>query len=814
MLVNCKDAVRQLSRRPALSVVIVVILAIGIGVTTAVFSLFREIILKPLPVPEPERLVNLALSPAPVFSYAMFRDLEAQQDVFTGLASYDEIPSHLSLDGRVTSGTSMAVSAQYFEVLGLRPAVGRLIGRGDEPGLDEARIAVLGYEYWRGTLGGDTAVIGKTIAVNKHALTIVGVAPPSFAGTEFASRPQVFVPLTLWYLLRDIPRDQAGNRRGGVGLNLFGRLRPDVGVEQAAVRINALHSAIVAEREPPTEASPTPPRTIALVSGAHGQRTVFMRPVGRPLALLLGLTVVVLLVVCSNVANLLLARGAARAGEMAIRGAIGASRRQLLTQLLGEAALLACVGGALSVPSAWLTLESIRRLVSAEFISEFTLELEPEFFAVTAGVALATILLFGVAPAIHASRPAARLVACNPSAQSLAGRGSARFRSALATSQIAFSAVLLVLAMQFAQSLSNVMRHEIGFDVDSLITFNIAPVRNGYDATRVDATNALVAEKLTALPGVTSVASAAIPLLSNSRFVRGVQGFDVPAGTDPLVSMNIVSPGLFATLGVPVLAGRDFTATDTAASPSVVIVNSSFVRKFNLGGDVIGRRFRPVGADADVEIVGLVADAASSGSGVKMDVPPQYYQPFSQFPGTAGASNVYVRTSTDPTALLRTIPLLVASVDPDLPVDNLRTGKAQFAGNVYIDRLVGTLSASFAILATLLAAIGLYGVLSYGVTQRTRELGVRLALGALPSRLRGMVLKQVGFMTLIGCGLGLAAAVGAGMAVEGLLFGVSGADPFAFAAGVAVLCLVVLAASYFPARRASSVAPMAALRYE
>ena len=289
----------------------------------------------------------------------------------------------------------------------------------------------------------------------------------------------------------------------------------------------------------------------------------------------------------------------------------------------------------------------------------------------------------------------------------------------------------------------------------------------------------------------------------------------MPPSVDTRVATNIVSPGLFATLGVPLLAGRDFADTDTADAPLVAIVNESFVARFNLGGDAIGRRFRPRGANADVEIVGVVADAAQSGTGVKAQVPPQFYQPIAQVdPAFVPSRYFYVRSAIAPESLLRAIPRAVADVDPNLPVAALQTLEAQFGDDVYVDRLVTALSAGFSILATLLAAMGLYGMLTYSVAQRTRELGLRLTLGAVPARLEAMVLKHVGVMTLIGTALGVAAAIGLGRIVEAMLFGVSGYDPLAFVAAAVVLAVVVLAASYGPARRAARIAPMAALRYE
>ena len=803
------DAFRALHRRPGLAAVIVAILAVGIGVTTGIFSLFHQVLIRPLPVAEPERLVNLSAAPIPVFSYPMFRDLEARQSVFAGLASYDEIPANFVYEGQPRSGASLAVSGGYFQVLGLQAALGRLIGPQDEQALDENRVAVLSHGYWRSELGGNEDVIGRTLIVNGEALMIVGVAPAGFSGTVSSSRPQVFVPLTLRFLLRDMPSDQAQNRFA-FGYQLFGRLLPDIGAEQAEAAINALHSGIIAEIEAPTErGGGMPARTIALLPGARGDRGE-AAGFARPLALLLGLTLVVLLVVCSNVASLLLARGAARANEMTIRAAIGASRRRLMSQLLAEAALLAVVGGLLSLAVASLTLRVVARMVPAD-VSEIDVGLSPAALLFAVAVSLATVLLFGLAPAIQATRAGARLIAVTAVGRPSGVRGVARIRSLLTTAQLAFSVVLLVLAMLFAKSLTNVARVDLGLDVDSLATFNAAPRRNGYEPQQVAATYERIEEALTAQPGVTAVASAMIPLVTGGRFTRLVQGLDGAANVE--VPINMVSPGFFGAIGVPLLAGREFAESDTADTPSVVVVNQRFVRRFGLGDDVLGRRFRPAGADADLEIVGVVADAAYSGTGVKQDVPPQYYQPLTQV-DFGSTRHFYVRSTVDPEALLRTIPRVVAGVDPDLPVDGLRTMESQLANDVYVDRLVTGLSATFAILATLLTAVGLYGSLSYTVTQRTRELGVRIALGAVPARLRATVLKQVGVMAAIGCAVGLVAAIALVGTAEAILFGVSGYDPLAFGVAVAVLCVVALAAGYFPARRASSISPMAALRYE
>jgi predicted permease len=818
MMRNLSSAVGQLTRRPGLPAVIIAILAIGIGVTTGIFSLFHQLLLKPLPVPEPDELVNLAPDPIPVFSYPMFRDLEARQNVLTGLAAYDNIDSNLSYETRVRAGSAMAVSGQYFEVLGLQAALGRLIGPKDEPALAESRVAVLSHDYWQRDLGGDPSVVGRTLTLNGHVLTIVGIAPAGFSGTAFGAHPEVFVPLTLEYLLRNIPTDEAlaeAENRSGFSLLVFGRLRAGIELEQAAAALDALHSGIVDEVEASLDPQfPIPDRTIALEPGGLGQRDE-ADPLESPLAILLGVAFVVLLVVCANAASLLIARGAGRANEMTIRAAMGAGRRQLVSQLLTEALVLAIVGAVLSVPIAFLTLAGVALFVPENLADVLIPKLSSAALLFTAIASLATVLLFGVAPAVQTSRTGVRLVASGP--QSSAAHGATRFRSLLAAAQIAFSVVLLVVAGLLSQSLANIARVNLGMDVDSLLTFHIAPRRNGYDAQRTAASYAQVEETLAAQPGVTSVASVAIPLLTRSGLNRMVE---VPAAAsrsvDPQARVNYVSPRLFATTGVPLLAGRDFADTDDSSSPQVAIVNESFVRKFNLGNDAIGRRFRVLGDEGDREIVGVVADASHSGGGVKQPVSAQFYQPLSQWDPLLRLPQrvFYVRTSASPDALVRAIPRLVANVDANLPVSALRTMEQQFAGDIYEDRLVTALSASFAALAALLTALGLYGMLTYAVTQRTRELGLRLALGAAPARLRSLVLRHVGVMLIGGCTVGVLAAIGAVRVVEAILFGVSRYEPLPFVAAVLALGLVALAAGYLPARRASRIAPMSALRYE
>ncbi|HXS78709.1 MAG TPA: ABC transporter permease [Gammaproteobacteria bacterium] len=824
---HLKQAWRQLILRPGFSATVIVMLALGLGVTTAISSLFYQVLVQPLPVPEPHRLVNLGNTqegPASIqtsFSYPMFRDLESQQTMFTGVAAYNNLDASLSYEGGAFNASAVVVSGSYFQVLSLQATVGRLIGPQDESRIDESPVVVLSHALWQSRFGGDPNVVGRTITVNAESLTVIGVAPEAFAGTELGVRAQIFAPLTMyWRLQPNFPREAVGNRGFG-WVRLFARLRPGVSVEQASAGINTLYSVILRDIEAPLRTMPADdlPRFLqgqmTLLPGARGQGSI--EGAAQSLALLLGVTLLVLLIVCVNVANLLLVRGASRIGEMAVREAMGASRGRLIAQLLIETAAPVAAGGVLSVVIAALALRAVAQLLPARLADALTAEIGPLAASFAAFATVAALLLCGLFPALRTARTNLSLAMKGYASQALGGHGAGRTRGALVTAQIAFAMVLLVLSALFARSLQNVARIELGIDIDSLVSFSVAPRQNGYSPERTAAIYDRIEQELAAQPGVTSAASGAVPLIGGSDFVWtvGVEGLEDRGQVES--RFNVVGPSFFSTLSIPVLAGREFTLADTTGAQLVAIVNERFTRDYGLGRDALGKHIQFGGPQA-LEIVGVVADAAYAS--VKAEVPAQLFVPRSASGGSGifsmfgGSAYFYVRAGVDPDALLRMIPRVVGSIDATLPVGNVITMRRQAQDNIFLDRLVTILSTSFAGLAALLAASGLYGVLAYGVTQRTRELGLRLALGAEPANLRALVLRQVALWAVMGIAVGGCAALGLGRLAESLLYGLTAFDVRAVAAAAVTLSLVMLAAAYFPARRASRIAPMDALRNE
>jgi predicted permease len=830
--INMKLALRALFRSPFVTIVAIVSLALGIGVNAAIFSYFHQMLLQPLPVHDPQRLVNLS-SAGPkqgtqstnmagdvehVFSYPMFRDLEKAQEVFTGMAAHRGFSANLSFRGETASGRGMLVSGSYFPALGLLPAHGRLLDPGDDRVIGESPVAVLSHDYWRTRFNEDPSVIGEALVVNGHPLTIVGVAPRGFEGTSLGMTPRVFVPITM--RLQMEPTFGVLDDRRAYWAYVFARLAPGVSMEQAQTVINVLHSNILNEVEAPLQQGMSDQtmalfraKKVTLADGRRGQSGLH-EGASAPLTLLLCVTSLLLLIACANIANLLLARAASRSGEMAVRLSLGAGRGQLVTQLMSESLVLAAIGGIASLVVAHWTMNLVAWLVPEGIEMPAQPQLDATILLFSAALALSTGVLFGLFPALHSARADVVSVLKGQSGQPSGSRGAARFRTVLATAQIALSMALLVSAGLFTRSLYNLSHVDVGIRLDNVVTFTVRPQLNGYTAEQSLALFERLEEELAAIPGVTGVSAALVPALGGDSWGNNVsvEGFDAGPDTDTNARYNAVASGYFTTLDVPLLAGRDFTSSDAASSAKVAIVNEEFARKFNLGRDAVGRRMaRGAKRDLDMEIIGIVRDTRYSQ--VREPPPPLFFVPYRQV-ANIGALSFYLRAAVAEEQVLSAIPRVVSRLDANLPVDNLWTMRQQAQRSFFADRLVSVLTAGFAGLATLLAAVGLYGVIAYTLAQRTREIGLRMALGATPGRVRKMVLVQVGWMALVGGVVGLAGALVIGRAAQSLLYELEGHDPMVLFASAVALAGVAAAAGLIPAYRASRVDPMLALRYE
>jgi predicted permease len=829
---NVKLAFRTLFKTPFVTVVAILSLALGIGANAGIYSLFHEILLRPLPVSHPEQLVNFR-GPGPqygsnscnqagdcdeVFSYLMFRDLEKANTAFSGIAGHFLFGANLAMAGQTPiSGQGVFVSGSYFPVLGLRPALGRLFAPDDDKTIGANYVTVLSYAYWQNQLGGDRSVIGKQLTINGQQMTILGVAPEGFSGTTLGAEPKVFVPISMRGV---ISQGWTGfDRRDSYWVYLFGRLKPGATIAQAQASINAVYRPIINDVEAPLQKGMSAQtmqkfraKTIELSDGRKGQSST-IKGARTPLTLLFSITGIVLLIACANIANLLLARGAGRSMEMAVRLSLGATRRQLVIQLLTESVLLAVLGGLVSVLVAHLTLKGMAAMMPARELGGVEFGLSGPVFLFTALVSVTTGLLFGLAPALQSTRPDLVTELRNSSGKLSGSRGAARFRSSLVTAQIALSMALLISAGLFIKRLRNVSRVDLGIKIDNLVTFGISPARSGYDTTRARALYGRVQDELAAIPGVTGVTTSMITLIAGNNWGEGVsvEGFHKDPDTDDNSRYNQVGPNYFHVLGVPLLSGRDFTASDNDGAPKVAIVNEAFAKKFNLGVNAVGKHMSMGNDSLNVEIVGLAKDAKYSE--VKDKIPPVFVVPYRQA-GRVGTNNFYIRSALPAEQLIPAVRAVMRRIDPNLPLEEFKTMPQQVKENVFLDRMISMLTVAFAALATLLAAVGLYGVLAYSVAQRTREIGVRMALGADAGRVRRMVLRQVGVMTAIGGLIGIAGAIGLGRMAQSLLYELQGRDPVVITVSVVCLAIVALGAGYIPALRASRVDPMAALRYE
>ncbi len=832
-MLNFKLAFRTLFRARFVTAVAILSLALGIGANAAIFSIFNQMLLSALPVERPKELVNLA-APGPkpgsqscnqagdcewVFSYPMFRDLEKMHTVFGGIAAHRLFGANLAFGGQTMTGDGMLVSGNYFPLLETRPALGRLLNSNDDKAVGESPVVVLSHSYWTSRFGQRADVINQQMIVNGQSMTIVGVAPPKFEGTTLGTTPEVFVPITLRALME--PGFQGWANRRTYWAYVFARLKPGVPVEQATTGLNVLYRGIINDVEAPLQRGMSEQtmtrfraRQLRLEPGFQGQSSV-RAEAGTPLKLLLAVTGLVLVIACANIANLLLARAAKRSGEMAIRLSIGANRAQLIRQLLTESLILATLGGAAGLLVAQWTLHLIASLLPDDAASTFKIELDPIVLLFAAVLTIATGFLFGLFPALHSTRPDLLPTLKGQSGQPSGAKGAARFRTSLATFQIAISMTLLIAAGLFVKSLAKVSRVELGLKADNIVTFGVSPELNAYTPARSQVLFSRIEQEMASTPGVTGVTAALVALIAGNNWGTDVtvQGYPTGPDVDNNSRFNMVGPNYFSTLGIPLIAGREFTDQDVGKSPKVAIVNEAFVRKFKLGTpqEAVGKRMADDGTVLDTEIIAVAKDAKYSE--VKDAIPPLFFVPYKQST-QIGSMTFYVRTATDPDQFVGQVQRIVGRIDPNLPVENLRTLPQQIRQNVFMDRFISVMSASFAVLATLLAAVGLYGVLAYTVSQRTREIGLRMALGAAPSHVRQMVLKQVAVMTAIGAVIGLVAAYWSATGAQQILYEMKARDPLVFIGATLMLTSVALIAGLIPANRASKVDPMTALRWE
>ena len=819
-------ALRSLRRNPGFTAIALATLALGIGANTGIFSVVNAVLLEPLPYADPARLVAVKETRplaggttgqrvnVPVSAGSLF-DWRRQAP------SLEQVAAVVTLDLTYTGGTepeqigAAAVSANFFPMLGVAPMLGRNF-QPEEERPNAGGVVLLSHGFWQRRFAGDSSVIGQALTLDSRRLTIIGVLPALFDGagsaglTRNAAR-ELWLPLTLV---------EAGASRAANFLDVFARLKPGVTVERASAEINTIYHAIINDVEAELQRGMSDQtmanfraKQLILADGRRGQSSL-LNEVKTPLILLLTITGLVLLIACANIANLLLARGAGRSQEMAIRGSLGAGRAQLVSQLLLESCLLAVVGGAAGLLVARATLGFIGSIVTAEAARMLVLTLQPRVFAFAGLLSIGTGILFGLYPALHVTRPDLMTVLKASTGQPSGARAAARFRAVLVTGQIGLSMTLLVAAGLFIKSLATASRVDLGLDTDNVVMFELAPVLNGYPVDRFRTLYQSVEDEVAALPGVQGVTSGRVALIAGNNWGNdvNVQGFQRGPDTDANSRFNMIGPAYFSTLGIPLVAGREFTTSDGRESPRVAVVNQAFARKFGLGNDAVGKFMSTGGDSLNIQIVGLVTDAKYSE--VKEETPPLFFTPYRQAEGNIGSMTFYARTASEPASLLRAIPAVISRLDPNLPVQDLKTLDRQVEDNLVLDRVIGILSAAFAVLATILAAIGLYGVLAYTVAQRTREIGLRMALGADGPGVRAMVLWQVGRMTIIGGVLGLLAALGIGRAAASLLFEMKGSDPGVMAAVVLLLSAVALAAGFVPALRASQVDPMRALRYE
>ncbi len=836
---DLRFAARQLRRSPSLATIAVVSLALGIGANTAIFTIAKKVLLDSLPVKNPRDLrlltwVSGHQQPVPpvwgdvgateegglhstAFSYPVLEELRKKTEVFADLIAFKPIPLTVTVDGNPELIDGEMVSGNAFSGLGVEPLLGRPLMPADDAAPGKGPVAVISEGYWAERFGRSNSVLGKTIFVNGVPITVVGVSPARFTGLQMGQETRIFVPLTMQPLL--VPREQMTESGSTSLLNnpqswwvlILARLRPDVPEARAQAALDlVLRQKAMADLP---RAKGMDQFHLRLEPGDRGLdylRSEF----AKSLYVLFALAGLVLLLACVNLANLLLARAATRQREMSTRLALGARRMHILRQVLTESLLLSILGGMAGLLLGYLGRNVIPRLLSSPSQPAMTqVDFDWRVLAFTAGLSLATGLLFGIVPAWQATRCDGN-IALNDASHATAGKHGMWFGKSLVIFQIGLSTILLIGAGLFVRTLANLNHTPLGFRSDHILLFRLNPPRTRYSDAHMLVFYQQLEEKLAAIPGVRSVSLSNIAIIGDGHSGSTFHVSGRPVETEAVrVQTNHVGANFFQTMGIPILQGRGFDVHDTAASPKVAVVNRALARQFFPNENPIGQTFE---ADADevsapVEIVGIAADTRYAD--LRSETPPLFYLPYSQA-HVLGRMVVEIHTQAEPGSILSQARTVVGSVDRDLPLIDVRTMTEQIKATMSGERIFAQLTSGFGLLALVLACIGIYGVMAYTVARRTGEIGIRMALGAQAEQVLRMVLREASWMAVAGVTLGVCGSLVLARFLTAMLYGLKPSDPLTLAVASALLLLIALLAAFGPARRASRVDPVRALRHE
>jgi putative ABC transport system permease protein len=829
---DVRYALRQLGKAPGFAAVAIVTLALGIGANTAIFSLLDQALLRTLPVKDSDRLVILQFAgsfkghtrsrtdDSFEFSYPMYRDLRDHNSVFSGLIATDWAQVGVQYHNQPELVAAELVSGNYFDVLGVQPALGRLFVAGDDMVPEANPVVVLSFSYWQRRFGADLTIVNQSLLVNGRPCTVLGVAPPGFHSVVMGDTPDVFAPMMMMATI--LPGALPLEDRASSWLNIVGKLPPGLTREQAEAGINPLWYSIRADELKQRGHSSETFRESFLTKshlfvrdGAKGFSPL-REGVQEPLLIIMAMVALVALMACANVGSLLLVRAAGRIREMSVRYALGAKRVRVVQQLLVEGLLLGLAGGALGIAIAPSISARLVNMIWSRTSGDlpFTSHLDLRILLFNFSLALLVSLIFSMAPAAQFWRP--NLAPALKQQAMTAGSGLLRFRRFSVALQIGLSVLVLVGAGLFVRTLHNLKSLNVGFATDHLVTFGIQPTLAGYRPDQARDMDVRVLQTLAALPGVRSVAGTNDRELADTNHSGNITlaGYTAKENEDMNVEAPQVSPGYFSTLGMPLLAGREITDQDRAGTHKVAVVNESFARHyFSEPQLAVGHYYGRGAGDVtpDIEIVGVVKDARHTG--VRENITCTAFTPFLQEPN-AGAMTFYVRTWQSPESAEGTIRLAMQTLDSKLVLGDFKTMQEQIDDVLTNERVIAILASSFGILAVLMAAVGLYGVLAYSTAQRTREIGIRIALGAARASVMRMVVVEVLWLAGISIAFALPASLLLTHAARSQLFGISSSDPLTLAVVTLLVAVVALASALLPARRAAKTDPMVALRYE